>query len=173
MNYTQLYTVLHKNFNLSCKAAGFVADNLLKKYEPTHQLGSSARRHTSEHGEKGSDKAQAVLASLEKYTRELLQRGFKLLEEHNIAEQELFAAKIKLKDAKAKCAAFKRQPMTEAEEQAALESAGAEWWEREGKYEAELEERGEYKYFIYEVNRVRETEGRELSAREYCYGGRA
>lgn len=52
---------------------------------------------------------------------------------------------------------------------AELEKAGDEWWEREGKYEAELEERGEIKYYWYERDRA-EKMGKVLTMQEYCDG---
>lgn len=56
-----------------------------------------------------------------------------------------------------------------SEEQSAKECAAEadEWWEREGKYENELEERGHSKYFHYENERRAQFGERPLSAREY------
>ena len=42
-----------------------------------------------------------------------------------------------------------------------------EWWEREGKYECEMEERGESKYFHYENDRRAQFGRRPITARQY------
>jgi len=85
------------------------------------------------------------------------------------------AAQAALREAKAAFAAANSElkdalhPAEAAARQAAMEKEGADWWEREGKFEAEIEERGESKYYYYERNRA-EQHGEEYTAQDYLSG---
>jgi hypothetical protein len=63
-------------------------------------------------------------------------------------------------------------PAEAAARQAAAEKEAADWWEREGKAEAEIEERGESKYYYYEKERA-EMYGEEYTANDYLDGREA
>ena len=65
-------------------------------------------------------------------------------------------------------------PMTEREQELLKREQAAEkeridaWWENEGKYEMEIEDRGGSKYFHYENDVRRQFGRREISARAYA-----
>ena len=85
------------------------------------------------------------------------------------------AAQAALRDAKAKFNSANDElsdalhPAEAAARQAAAEKEMADWWEREGKAESEIEERGESKYYYYEKTRA-EEQGEEYTPQNYLAG---
>lgn len=141
------------NHYMSNRAAAFVTVALFRQHglTPRNSTATRAAQHS------GNDKTVATLAKLSPMTLEQLA---------DYVENKLSPA-VAASQAKAEAAMEewrKQNPIPEWTQ--ADTGAANEWWNREGKYEEEIEERGEAKYFHHEQE-IAEREGRTLSARQY------
>lgn len=170
LNYDRIYRALHDGLCLSGRAAAYVTRATLARHGlPATQGRTTAGEHCAEHGLDGSPKTQETLAKLAKYSAEQLNECVRLLCDYVAARDTRAVAQLREKDALAAIEKWKANPQTAAERETAEIAARDEWWEREGRWECELEERGESKNYWHERD-CAERNGAELSARDYCAG---
>jgi hypothetical protein len=163
LTYDTLYAALHTT--LSGRASAFAAHTLL--FHGRAEMNSNAREHTAEHGPQGSFLAQATLRQLQRYSREQLEEWVRLTNELRAAKLAAFEARYEVDKKTNALAAWLAKPLTAEEAKALAEKRLEDWWQREGRYEVELEELGQSKAFYSENEARAQFEKRPLSAREW------
>lgn len=150
--------ILRKFRPLSNKAADYVVTKLAeaKGFEVEHAASTArrAQQHADDHGGKGSDHAELALAELVALSPEQLAAWTERMNRFMAAEGAQLTAQLETERAAASLKQWVDAGRPTAEQERAATIAAAEaYWETEGKYEEELEERGEAKYFHAENDR--------------------
>jgi hypothetical protein len=172
LNFAALYCVLHapKPYGLSGRAAAFVAGKLLVQHGIAEYKGpSKAGEHEKEHGPQGSRAAQTALQELQRYSLPLLLEWLRHASECQKTRAAVVQAEYNAEHAALVMSLWLKYPESADQREARESAASEEWWQREGKYECELEERGGAKYYHHERDRAW-SEGRDLTAREFLAG---
>lgn len=144
--------IQRKFYLLSNKAVDYVVTKLaeVKTFEIEHAASTArrAQQYADDHGGKGSDHAELALAELAALSPDQLAAWAKRVNLFMIAESALLTAQHEMACAAASLQGWVDAGRPTAEQEHAATIARAEaYWESEGKYEEELEERGEAPYF--------------------------
>ena len=168
------YGAIH-HYGLSCRAAAYVVDvffpsdveNLVDVNGEIHSgycaevgrdvftLTKKAREHLARNGGKPSEKASALLSHLQSLGTERAEKWVELWAEKKRLDDIRISAEVDSQMHDAKIKEWEKAgnpPQTEIDEKALKE--GQEWWENEGKYEAELEDAGLIKSYFQECDRA-------------------
>lgn len=173
-----------RNEGFSLRAASYITDVLFPaselKVEPRGEAVAEdsdyygipvcrmAKEHLARNGGKPSEKVQHFLNRMRKFGTEKAAIYLVLFCRAASAKRAALDAKWEAeKTLNAVKQWLEGGEKTHAEYAKAEREAGEEWWEREGKYEDELEQRGESKYFYAENESRLQFGRRELTAREY------
>lgn len=149
-------TSLRAQFRLSCRATAYVECAYYGR-----PIAGKAQEHLSGNAGKVSDAAAEALAFLEALPVE------ESAQEEALNTDLMEAARAAVTWENEMAALELCNPEAAAIAAEELSTAADDWWQREGRFEEELEERGEVKYFYFENECRTRFHRRELSAREY------
>lgn len=171
--FREIRSAIQRKFRpLSNKATDYVVTKLAeaKGFEIEHAASTlrRAQQHADEHAGKGSDQAESALSELLSLSPDQLAAWTERMNRFMAAEGALLTAQLEMERAAASLKQWVDAGRPTAEQERAATIAAAEaYWETEGKYEEELEERGEAKYFHAENDRRTRNGEAPMSPAQY------